>query len=405
MKKIIQFLSVLFSILFLYTLLLNSNEIRRLYHLYYLFDGDNISENFQNMSKFYSTNLTEKGASVSELKLSDKSYNLPETFSFENFDVSSNYFLRYTNTNALLILHNNSLVYENYFVNKEDEDDQQPEGSLFISWSVVKSFMSILTAIAIEEGDISNVNDLASDYIPELKNTAYRNVSIKQLLQMTTGVEFSEDYDNFFSDVNIFSYYLSFGLPMSDFVKTLKSNTHQGQHQYASIDTQVLGMVVTKATGQSLSSYLSEKLWQPLGMGNDALWMTDATGMEFAPGGLNASAKDYARFGQLIANGGSVNGKQIVQSNWISELGKPENTVTREDYEDYDYSNHWWVPKNTIENEIIAIGIYDQYIYINRDENIVIVKLSANPNYLKDDYISEKQSLNFFRSISKSLSE
>jgi CubicO group peptidase (beta-lactamase class C family) len=407
MKKILQFVSVILSIFLIYTLVLNSQDIRRLYHLNNAFEANNIRENFRNMYGFFTYNEVQASESSSEIRLSDSDYQLPDTFLFDNFDVSINYFLRYTNTNALLIMHNDELVYKNYFNTQEATDDSDEiilprnDKDLFIGWSISKSIVSLLTAIAIEQGDIEGIDDLASKYIPQLGETAFKETTIRQLLQMVSGVAFDEDYDNFFSDINVFSYYLALGLPMSDFIFTLVENDHKGEHYYATVETQVLAMILNKVTNKSLTTLLQENIWQPGGMEHNALWISDSTGMEFAGGGFNASAIDYARIGQLIANNGILNNKQIAPATWIENLGKKDYMVSTDDYEDYDYSYHWWIPHDTKENEVLAIGVYDQYIYINRDKNLVIVKLSANAHYISDDYISEKQSLAFFRTISE----
>lgn len=405
MKKILPFFGVLFGLLFLYSLLLNSQEIRRLYHLNFLFDAASIRENFQHMPLLFSTktveNLSEQTSSNSFNKNPETTFTLPATFSFDNFDVSSDYFLRYTNTSALLIIKDQQLVYENYFEAEQNEHQRSSE-NLYIAWSLSKSIVSTLAGIAIEEGAIKNIDDLIITYLPELQNTAYQSVTIRQLLHMTSGVEFNEDYADFFSDINIFSYYLALGLNTTDYIRSLKNNTHSGQHLYTSIDTEVLALVISASTGKSLSAYLSEKIWQPLAMEKNALWISDAYGNEFAAGGLNASPRDYARFGLLIANQGSLNGKEIISKNWLANIGKTENRVRAEGYDVYDYSYQWWIPQDTLDNEMLAIGIYDQYIYINRSNNLVIVKLSANPNYISDNYISESQSLAFFRKIADS---
>lgn len=359
------------------------------------------------MPLLFKTKTVKKGNDVITIEKSKTPYALPTTFLYDNFNVSSDYFLRYTNTSALLVLKNNELLYENYFPTQEDDENIPQESAtnnnLFIAWSISKSFVSTLAGIAIQEGYIKSIDELVVTYVPELRNTAYEKVTIKQLLQMTSGVKFNEDYDDFFSDINIFSYYLALGLNTNDYISTLKENDHSGKHQYTSIDTQVLARVISKTTGRSLNEYLSEKIWQPLGMEQDAAWITDAYGNEFAAGGLNALPRDYARFGLLIANHGQWQDKHIIASEWIKNIGAENQIAESKESTDYDYSYKWWIPKDTKENEMLAIGIYDQYIYINRDKNIVIVKLSANANYISDDYISESQSLLFFRKISDSL--
>ncbi len=388
MKNLFSFFGVIFGLLIVYTIILNSHEARRIYHLYFLFDEKNISANFRNMSKFFATKEITATENMPELE-GNRDFELPTTFPFNNFEVSSDYFLRYTQTDALLVLHKDQLIFEQYYGEFKPED-------LHISWSISKSIVSLLLGIAIDEGKITSLQDPVTKYLPELSNSGYKNVTVEELAQMTSGIKFNEDYADFFSDINIFSYRMAFGLPLNDFAEGLKDNPTHGQHQYVSIDTHVLGMLIARATGQELNQYLSDKLWSKMGMESNALWMSDGNGTEFYAGGINARAVDLARFGLLVLN----KGNDLVPEQWIEELGLA-NSVSRADYEDYAYTRQWWVPQDTEQRELLAIGVYDQYIYINRDTGVVVVKLSSNPNYLLDDYISESQSLSLFRAISE----
>jgi hypothetical protein len=229
-----------------------------------------------------------------------------------------------------------------------------------------------------------------TDYLPEFAGTGYDKVRIKDVLQMSSGVGFNEDYGDFNSDINVMGRYFALGMPMADFAKRLKRAREPGTYNlYVSIDTQVLGMILTKATGRSITDYMSEKLWSPIGAESDAYWIVDNTGMEFAIGGLNATARDYARIGQLFLDSGRWHGKQIVPEEWVRASVTPDaphvmpgvrNTALRKD----GYGFQWWIPYGR-DDEFNAQGIYGQFIYIDPDKDMVIVKLSSNYHFKNDD--------------------
>jgi len=396
----------MFGFMLIYTLLLNSQEIRRLYHLNFIFEEKNITQNFRSLSDFFpnktvlaknhSAAIVSDMTSENTINTSATNYLIPQTFPYNSFDVSTEYFLRYTGTDALLVLKDNQLIHETYYNDFQSDD-------VHITWSISKSIVSLLLSIAIEEGVIESLDDLAMDYYPELESTAYKNVSLNDLLQMTSGVQFDEDYADPFSDVNIFSYYLALRLSIHDYIQRLQVNDHSGKHQYASIDTQVLSQVLSRALKQDLSQYLSNRIWSKAGMQNNAKWISDGANDEFSAGGLSMTARDLSAIGVLLAKQGQFQGKQIIPQAWLAKIGNIEHTVSHEKYTQYNYSRSWWIPKDTQEQEMLGLGIYDQYLYVNRAKNIVIVKLSANANYVKDDYVSEKQSLALFRAIVKDL--
>lgn len=399
MKKILSFFVVIFVIFSLYSLLLNSNELRRLWHINNLFDEKSIIENFRNINKLFPGKTLSASTQLNSFQKADvDQVLLPENFVFNQYPVSSDYFLDRTNTTSLLVLHKGRIVFEQYYLNETKDD-------LHISWSVAKSFISALVGIAHEEGLIKDLEEPVKNYVPALIGSGYENVRIINLLQMSSGISFSEDYGDRLSDINIFGVTLALGWSFDDFVKNLKNEKPQGTYnRYVSIDTQVLGMLIREACQCELADYMQEKIWQPLGMESNAFWISDHHNMELALGGLNMNARDYARFGQLYLNDGKSEGQQIVPLNWINSSTRPNGPhllpgENPNSDSTWGYGYQWWIPEGE-QGEFLAAGIYDQYIYINPNRETVIVKLSANPYYVEDNYISEKQSLAFFRAIS-----
>ena len=172
------------------------------------------------------------------------------------------------------------------------------------------------------------------------------------------------------------------------------------------MDTQALGMLVNRATGKSITDYMTEMLWHPMGATNEGYWLLDSEGMEMAFAGLNITARDYAKFGELYRLDGELNGQQIVPKSWVRDSITPDGphlTPGDNPLSDYPlgYGYQWWIPGGD-EGEFMAIGVYNQMIYIAPESSMVIVKLSANSSYgtAEDtDMASELETIEFFRAI------
>lgn len=291
------------------------------------------------------------------------------------------------------------LRHENYWRGQK-EDIQH------ISWSMAKSYVSALFGIAIEEGYIKGIDQTVDEYLPELKDSGYKGVKIKDVLQMSSGVKFDETYGDPKSDIRRYFKDFVFGKSQDEFAATLVNERTPGTYnRYVSIDTHVLGMLIVKATSRSLTDYLQEKIWEPTGAEFDAYWLVDGKGMEMANGGLNACLRDFAKLGRLYLNKGNWNGEQIVPLKWFEESThsteehlQPESINSASPGLGYGYQ--WWLSDGT-EDEILAIGIFNQYIYINPTTNTVIVKNSANKNYYdkSNPYRSHMVHLELFRKI------
>lgn len=379
----------------------NFSRLQRLYNAVTLFDRDVIAENFRSMGEIFDARTVHKGEEAFRFKRKDS--RLPETYSYEGRVKSTGEFIERTETTGLVVVKDDTILFEKYYRGNS-------ETSKAISWSVGKSFVSALFGIAISEGCIKSIEQSITDYLPALKTSGYNGVRIKDVLQMSSGIGFNEDYGDFNSDINRLARSFALNTPVEEVALSLKQERKPGTfNHYVSMDTQVLGMVVRAATGRDLSSYLEEKIWKPLGMESDALWLTDSSGMEIALGGLNVTLRDYARFGRLYLNNGNWNGKQIVPSEWIkasitpdAEHLVPGKRATSSSIMGYGYQ--WWVPVNS-DGDFLAIGVYGQAIYINPRQRIVIVKTSAYSDYTNHVEAMEMEAVEMFRAIAENIQD
>jgi CubicO group peptidase (beta-lactamase class C family) len=375
-------------------------EAYQFYKVLTFFDKENISENFKSTAAIFKTRTVPKPDNPLAFPTSKTQFVLPDQYQVNDSIIFTKAFLDFTLTDALLVIQHDSVKYEYYGNNFKQTDHH-------ISWSMAKSVVSALLGIAVHEGKIKSIEQTVTDYLPDFKGTGYDNVRIKDVLQMSSGVGFNEDYGDFNSDINVMGRYFALGMPMADFAKRLKREREPGTfNHYVSIDTQVLGMILVKATGKSISDYMNEKLWSQLNAEDDAYWIIDKAGMEFALGGLNLTARDYAKVGQLFLDSGRWKGKQIVPEQWVRASvtpdaphvmpGKRDNAILAD-----GYGFQWWIPFGA-KDEFDAQGIYDQFIYVDPDKDLVIVKLSSNYHFKTDKKrIFHELEIALFRAIAE----
>ena len=200
------------------------------------------------------------------------------------------------------------------------------------------------------------------------------------------------------------------GVSFRDFAKTLKRSKKPGTyHHYVSIDTQVLGFLLAEVTGMPLKEYLHEKIWSKIGMEDGAYYIIDNTGEEMALGGLNATLRDYAKFGQLFLNKGNWKGEQIVPEAWVKasyDTDGPHLIPGESDLSSspWGYGLQWWVP-GFPDTDYTAAGVYNQYIYIDPLTNIVIAKTSSNHRYTAEKEYSKAAHMAMFRAIAKDINQ
>jgi CubicO group peptidase (beta-lactamase class C family) len=303
---------------------------------------------------------------------------LPEEFGFRGTHVDTASFLAITDTTGLIVIKDDRVIFERYYRGTDAR-------TRTAAWSVSKAFASALVGIAVGEGKIHSISDPVTRYAPELAGSAYDGVRIKDVLQMSSGARWSDDLGNPQSEAARFGHVVAFGRSLDAFAATLIREHAPGTYlRYNSMDTQVLGMVLRHATGMSLATYLSTRLWQPLGMQEDAYYLTDRKGVEFAAGGLNATLRDYARLGLLYAHDGNWRGVRIVPLEWVRASTTPDAPQLMPgprptSSEIWGYGYHWWIPD--LRGDYLAVGVFNQFIYVNPRERLVIAKSSANHAY------------------------
>lgn len=399
-KTILKALGVL-AVIGIAVLIYNYKTIQRLQRTIHLFDEDVIVYNFQHMD--------ELGA-VTRLKPSPSpvffpkalNYKLIEQFKFKDSTFTTEAYLKNTRTEGLMILHRDTIVFEEYY-------NGLTEQTTHISWSMAKSVVSTLLGIAHDDG-LFELDAPITQYLPQFKGTGYDGVPIKHILQMSSGVGFNEDYGDYNSDINRFGRAFAVGSSFEEFAKTLKKDKPSGTYcHYVSIDTQVLGILLAKITGKSLTEYLKEKIWIPMGMQDNAEWIIDDSGFEMALGGLNMTLRDYAKLGQLFLHKGQFNGQQIVSAEWVEAATTPDAPHLMpgnhgQSSHNLGYGYQWWIPE-VDEGDFFAAGIYNQYIYVQAKKDLVIVKLTANHHFKTEGPITKDIHIAMFKEIAETFPE
>lgn len=273
-------------------------------------------------------------------------------------------------TAALVVVQDGRIRLERYGL------DFGPEGR-WTSFSVAKSLTSTLVGAALKDGHIRSIDDKVSDYIPDLRGSAYDNVTIRQLLTMTSGVKWNEDYADPESDVALFNNHEADpGVDVTvSYMRQLEAEASPGtEWVYKTGETNLIGVLVSSATGKSLSDYLSEKIWKPFGMEQDASWLLGSTGHEISGCCIQASTRDFARFGLFILGGGMADGEPVLPDGWLAEATmKQADTGTP----DYGYGYQWWTLDD---GAFMARGIFGQGIFIDPKRQLVI---ASNGNWPK----------------------
>ncbi len=267
-------------------------------------------------------------------------------------------------TIAYLIIKDDSIIHEQYW-------DGYNENSVTNSFSMAKSFVSILIGVAIDEGKIKNVDQPISDFLPEFKQS---KLTIKHLLTMSSGINFDEDY------INPLAYPAAayYGSDIRDLTSKYKSTEEPGKvFKYLSGNTELLAIILEKATGKKLANYMSEKIWQPIGAKNKAFWSLDhADGMEKAYCCFNSNARDFAKLGKLYLDSGKCDGKQLVSTDYVLNSIKPADLVDEEMKKNDKYGYAWWLlPNYNGHNIFYARGILGQYIICIPDKKMIVVRL------------------------------
>lgn len=301
-------------------------------------------------------------------------------------------YLEMSRATGLIVIKDDEIVYERYALGAD-------ENSHFTSMSVAKSIVSTLVGFAIDDGLIESIDDPIDKYVPGLVGSAYEGIPIKAILQMSSGIRFTEDYVSTTSDsYKIWVetvYYRTKRL--NDFVAAMpRSQAPYVHFNYKGVDTAALGWLITSVTGKNLSDYAAQKIWGPLGMEEDANWGVDGRGedaTEIAFCCVNATLRDYARFGLFMLHRGEWNGEQLLSKDWVEEatVANGDQVMPGKLYAGYPlgYGYQWWTFAGD-RPAYSAIGVNGQFIYVIPEKNMVI---AANhvwekfwDNYLENEF-------------------
>ena len=319
------------------------------------------------------------------------------TYQYAGKDYSALDVLDRTFANALIILKHGAIVYEVY-------RNQTDATSHFISFSMAKSITSILIGIALTDGQIHSLDDQITQYVPELKDSAYDGVTIRQAMDMRSGANYVEQYVVDHPDILAAAFEDSMVENRMRFVSIARAMTRAyppGEHfSYSTFESCVLGWVLERATKQSITHYTSQRLWKPAGMESYGFWMVDGppdVGREFNGGGFNAVARDYARIGLMMLHNGKAGDRQIVPAAWVKESTVPR---VREPASPADptlgYHYQWWPLVDS--DAYMALGLQGQMIYVDPASDTVVVKLSSVPPGNRDAF---NESMAFMRAASR----
>ncbi|WP_122073100.1 serine hydrolase [Pseudophaeobacter sp. EL27] len=339
-------------------------QIQRLWAVNSLFSAEKIVSNFSHMDKAFLTTPVMRGSGpVSHLP----------TGSTMTLPAETDAWIKDRSVTSLLLMKAGEIRHESYHLDTRAEDRR-------ISWSVAKSYLSALFGVLLDEGAIASIDDPVTKYAPLLKGSAYDGASIRNVLNMASGVTFDEDYLDYDSDINRMGREVALGGTLDQFTADLSETfASPGERwQYVSIDTHVIGMVIRGATGKSIASLLQDRIIAPLGLEQDIYYVTDGEGVAFVLGGLNITTRDYARFGLMIEQDGQYDGQQVIPADWIAASTAP-SAPTKSDKIGYGYQ--WWIPVGAEAGEFMARGVYGQYIYIDQARDVVIVSTAADRKF------------------------
>ncbi|MEE4014808.1 serine hydrolase [Roseibium sp. FZY0029] len=354
---------------------------------------------FQHMDQMFATRTV--AAAEDAKALPSKPVSLEGEYEIDGKKLTLEEALESTSTNALVVVKDGNVVFETYR-NGSDENTR------FLTFSVAKSYVSTLIGMALADGSIKSLDDKVTDYLPDMKGSGYDGPTLRDLLRMRSGVEWLEVYE-FGSDTQLTKVHdnalVAYKYRWCDYAVNESRrgpNAPGSAFNYATLDTSVLGCVLEKAVGMTGAQYMSEKLWKPAGMENDAYWIMDgppSVGREFFGAGLAATARDHARFGLMFLNNGlSEGGSQVVSADWVKEATVPdEGSEPAGPGEDFGYQYQWWTIPGS--DAYSAIGLYHQFIYVDPANNLVIAKASHTAEPVGHDM----ENMDLFRQITARL--
>nr|PZN63724.1 MAG: hypothetical protein DIU62_10730 [Pseudomonadota bacterium] len=358
---------------------------------WHMLDGEVNALTFRRMDDLFPTRTVPRAGPVWELPRDERP--LDFHYYFRGLWLPARDFLERTYTNALLVLKDGRIVAEVYRNNSD-------ASSRFIGWSMTKSVTSVLMGCALAEGKIASLDTPIVRYLPELRGSGYEGASIRDVMEMRSGVDYEERYDFANPGVAASNHIASLVKNVArfaDVARTLPRKAPPGElFEYKTIDTAVLGWLLEKVTGTTVADYTARCLWQPLGAEADGFYIMDGpegVGREFSGAGFNATLRDWGRIGQMMLDGGVANGRRIVSAGWVRESVTPRHP---EHPERGGYGLQWWTM--AYGDAYAAIGLQGQYVYVDPATRTVVVKLSYFPP--GDNSLAEEETLAFLRAVS-----
>jgi len=364
------------------------------------FDPQDRAAKFQVAGRIFPAVKVRAADTAWPLDTSPRAASFAPRYAFEGATYDIEQFNERTKSNALLILKDGKIVYETY------RNGSSPS-TKFISFSMGKSFTSTMVGMALEDGLIGSIDEPLTKYLPALTASAYDGVTIRDALQMVSGVEWDESAydwtDNSKPLVRLWNEaYVEQRYRFVEGANTLARAYPPGEvFNYNTLESSLLGWLVEHVAKTRFATYFEERLWQAAGMEFDAAWLLDGPpdiGREMTGGGLTAALRDFGRFGLMMANGGQANGRQLLSAEWVRAASTAEREAVRYGrlYDGYPlgYGYQWWLFDN---GRFEAQGVYGQLIYIAPRESVVIVKLSYWPEAWVEDM--EFESYAFFAAV------
>jgi len=331
--------------------------------------GEQQAVGYRTIEKIYKVHTIKRGTKVHPLPKA--AHQIDPTFDYDGKHWTVASYMKAYRVSGVLVLKDGRIVLERYGLGRKPTDR-------WTSFSVAKSVTSTLVGAAIQDGKIRSLNAPVTDYIPELKGSAYEGVTVRQMLMMSSGVKWNEDYADPNSDVaQAGTKMLEPGVdPMVSYLRKLPRAHEPGTtFNYNTGETDLVGILVSNAVHMPLATYASQKIWKPYGMEQDAVWMTDLAGHERGGCCISMTLRDYGRVGQFILDGGKAGGKRIVPADWVKDATSKEiDNGAKEPGAGYGY--FWWIRSA---DRYDAVGIFGQSISTWPKDRVIVVVNSAWP--------------------------
>ena len=341
---------------------------------------DRLPETFRNMADVFPYRAINPAESAHPLERNIQPGEIRYVFDGAEHPIED--WLTVSRSTGLMVLHDGEVVYENYLLGSTPE-------TRHTSWSVGKSFVATLIAMAIEDGRIANLDQTAEMFAPQYAGSDYGATTLRHLLMMSAGVDFEEDYSAPNSDIRrLFLGANIYGQNIDNLVASVERNRPAGEDlHYVSANTQVLSAVARGVWNAPLATIVEQEIWQPLGMTGEAYWnqnIPGENGMAIGYCCLNATLEDYARFGQFYLQDGVWNGQRLLPEGWVTQATRP-NAPFQEPGPDAVYAHrgyglHFWVPEG-YDGEYFMAGVYGQYVWVDERRNIVIARTAADTEW------------------------